>query len=117
MGSTKIQGGMTSAERQALLKQEEKMAREREDFQRERLANEEDQRQAREKAQRMMAEQEEAARTQEIQRMEAEAAGVVEDAVSEEEVDTAVSDMFAALAMGTEFISDDEFEDEEEEAS
>ena len=113
MGSTKIDGGMTMAERQKLLEQENELARERESYQRAQLEEQEKQREAREDAQRKLMQVEERFRTQELAEMEREAAGVAEEGVGEEDVDTTVSDMFAALAYGTEFIGDEEETEEE----
>jgi chromatin segregation and condensation protein Rec8/ScpA/Scc1 (kleisin family) len=115
MGSPKISGGMTLEQRQQLLESEERMSREREKFQREQMLEQESQRRARERAERGMLQQEEQARTAELERLEQEAAGVAEEAVEEDDVDTSVADMFAALAFGTDFIGDVESEEEEEE--
>ena len=113
MGSPTIQGGMTMAERQQLLEQENQMAQEREAYQRAQLEEQEKRREAREDAQRRLNEVEERFRTQELAEMEKEAAGIAEEGVGEEDIDTSVADMFAALAYGTEFIGDEEETEEE----
>ena len=103
MGAPKVQGGMTFEERQALLRDEERMAEEREAHQREILALEEAQREARERAQRMQSEQEEAARLAEIERMELEGAEVSQETeeATEQDTDVTVANLYSALALGT----------------
>jgi len=101
MGGPKIDGGMSYEERQALLRDEQRMAEEREEHQREILALEEAQREARDRAQRLMREQEESQRLAEIERLEQEGAEVSEDIAEAVDEDTAAADMWTALAMGT----------------
>ena len=108
-----IPAGMTAAEREGLLQKESELAAIRDQEQRDFLALQEEQRLAREDSQRVMAQQEEAARLAELERLETEGADVAETMEEPVDKDTSVADMFASLAFGTEFVSDSEEEEEE----
>jgi len=106
MGAPKVQGGMTFAERQALLEQENVMAQEREARQRELLDQQEQQRLAREEAERAYQQLEETERLAELERMEDEGAQTSQDIEDEGDTDTAMASLFSALAKGTGFTSE-----------
>jgi len=103
-----MSGGMSAADREALLVKENELASLRDQEQRDFLALQEEQRMAREDSQRMLAEQEESARLAELERLETEGADVAETMEEPIDKDTSVADMFASLAFGTEFIGDEE---------
>jgi hypothetical protein len=104
MGAPKVQGGMTFAERQALLAQEEEMAQARETRQREILDSQEKARLAREEAERSYEQLEESERLAELERMEDEGAQTSQDIEDEGDSDTGIAGLFSALAKGTGFI-------------
>ena len=110
-----IPPGLSAADRERLLEKESELARIRDEEQREFLDIQERQRVAREESQRTLAQQEEAARLAEIERLETEGADVAETLEDPEDIDTTVADMFASLAFGTEFVSDVEEEESLEE--
>lgn len=105
--STDIPEGLSEAERSRLLEKEDELAKVRDQEQRDFLDEQERMRMAREKSQRMLTEQEEKARQSEIERQEQQAQEVSEGAEElVEDVDTDVSNMFSALAYGTDFMSE-----------
>ena len=114
-GGPNIPAGMSAAVRERLLEKESELARIRDEEQREFLDIQERQRVAREESQRTLAQQEEASRLAEIERLETEGADVAETLEDPEDIDTTVADMFASLAFGTEFVSDVEEEESLEE--
>jgi hypothetical protein len=106
-GGPNIPAGMSAADRESLLAKESELASIRDQEQRDFLSLQEEQRMAREDNQRVMAEQEESARLAELERLETEGADVAETMEEPIDKDTGVADMFASLAFGTEFVSDD----------
>ena len=104
-GAPRVEGGMTYAQRQQLLEDEDAMAREREAGQRRLLDEQERRRQARERAQRQMEEQAEADRLAEIERLEREGADIAQDLTEVVDADeSAAQNMWSALSMGTGFV-------------
>ena len=107
-GGPKIPAGMSAADREGLLEKEGELASIRDQEQRDFLSLQEEQRLSREDSQRLLAQQEEASRLAELERLETEGADVAETMEEPIDKDTGVADMFASLAFGTEFVSDDE---------
>ena len=107
-GGPTIPAGMSAADREGLLEKEGELASIRDQEQRDFLSLQEEQRLSREDSQRLLAQQEEASRISDLERLETEGADVAETMEEPIDKDTGVADMFASLAFGTEFVSDDE---------
>ncbi len=107
--------GLSAADRERLLEKEDSLAKQRDEEQRAFLDEQESMRMAREQSQRMMTEQEEKARQTELERQE-QSAQEVSESTSEmvEDVDGGVASMFSSLAYGTDFMSEENQENPEE---
>ena len=113
--NAEIPAGLSAQDRERLLIKEQALAQMRDEEQRAFLDEQEKMRLSREQSQRMMTEQEEKARQTELERQEQSAQQVSEDTVEMvDDVDTGVSSMFSSLAYGTDFLSEPDTENPEE---
>ena len=107
--------GLSVEDRERLLATEDALSKERDEEQRAFLDEQEGMRTAREKSQRMMTAQEEKARQAELERQEQSAQEVSENTVEMvEDVDGGVASMFSSLSYGTDFMSEEDSENSEE---
>jgi len=101
MAAPTIPEGLSADEQAGLLRTENELAKQRDAEQREFMLAQEDEREAREKAQRLLVEQQEKMRVAELERLETEAMEVSQEMVDAADPDTEVADMYAALSQGT----------------
>ena len=98
---------LSADEQERILEKEAELAKIRDEEARAFTQEQERMREGRERAQRMLLEQEEKTRETELRRQEGEAAEVTEEMAEEVDSDTSVASMFSALAYGTESLPED----------
>jgi hypothetical protein len=95
---------MSAGEREELMRVEDELARTRAEEEREFQARQEEQRLAREQAERLKNKQEEASRVARLEEMELAGAEEAAGQATVMDVDNTLSDMYAALGVGTGFV-------------
>ena len=98
MGGVDVPAGLSREDRLAILKEENEMAKTRDEEQRAFMERTEEMRVARERAERTQLQQEEQARLKQMEDMEAEGAGVAAGVAKAEDTDQRLAGMYSALA-------------------
>ena len=106
----------SAEEEERLLRVENELAKERDDLARAEQREREDERQAQERAKRMLDKQEEEQRLAEIERQEQAAADVASSLVDESDFDSAATDMFSSLLFGAGGVGEGEEADSAEDS-
>jgi hypothetical protein len=98
---TEMPEGLSAGERASLLEKEAELAKERDAEMRQYQGQQEEERMAREESQRLLTAAQEKERVATLEALEREGAEVSEGLSDEVDQDSAVADMFSALAFGT----------------